>query len=251
MGNENAEQFNELAGLYEDMAEWPFRKDIEIPTVLQTIGDVEGLSVLDFGCGTGMYSRWLKQRGAAKVVGYDPTVGMLNYARRRAEKEGLDISFVSELKPGLRGQFDLVLAVYVLPYASTAAELQAMCNEMVGLLRPGGRLVTLPIHPSYDPHANYYEAYGFRLIADDPEDPFADGGGVTLELCMSGQQGKVAAWYWSASSLERAMDEAGIKSLEWRELVAPAYPTIEQAPESLHAYLQKPHSNIIVGIRGR
>ncbi|WP_127598595.1 class I SAM-dependent methyltransferase [Nitratireductor alexandrii] len=250
MNTASSDQFNEYASIYEDMSQWPFRKYIEIPSVFQEIGDVDGLSILDFGCGTGMYARWLKQRGAGQVVGYDLTEGMLNYARRRAEKEDLDISFVSHLGPELIGQFDLVLGVYVLPYATTRPELQAMCADMVRLMRPGGRLLTLPIHPVYDPHPNYYEPYGFRLIAEDPENPYADGERVKLELCKNGEQGGVFAWYWSATSLERALEQAGLRSLKWRELSASAYPDANQAPKELHAYLQRPHSIIIEGVRG-
>ncbi|KRR29857.1 class I SAM-dependent methyltransferase [Bradyrhizobium retamae] len=251
MSKNNAGQFNELATLYEDTAHWPFRKEIEIPSVLQAIGDVEGLSVLDFGCGTGMYSRWLKQRGAGRVVGYDPTKGMLNYARRRAEKESPGISFVTRLSPDLIGQFDLVLAVHVLQYASSGPELQDMCADMVGLLRPDGRLLTLPIHPSYDPRRSYYERYGLRLSADDLQKPYVDGGGVRIRLCKNGKQGSVFAAYWSAASLERALGQAGLRSLKWRELDAPECAALGQAPKELHAYLQKPHSIIIEGVRAR
>ena len=120
-------QFDELAGLYENMATWPFRQDMEIPTVLGLLGDLSGRDVLDFGCGTGMYSRWIKERGARRVVGYDVSEGMLAYARRREEKERLGLSFASQLTPDLEAAFDVVLSVYVLPYATTVDELAALC----------------------------------------------------------------------------------------------------------------------------
>ncbi|KRR12608.1 methyltransferase type 12 [Bradyrhizobium jicamae] len=249
--SDNAAQFDELASLHENMAHWPLRKYVEMPSVLEAIGDVDGLSILDFGCGTGVYSRILKQRGAGRVVGYDPALGMLSYARRRAEKEAINISFVSHLPASLMGQFDLVLAAYVLPYAATETELQAMCADIAVLLRPGGRFVTLPIHPSYSSRSDYYEPYGFRLAADDPEKPYLDGGRIRVDFCKNGEQGSVFAWYWSAASLECALEQAGLRSLKWRELDAPAYATFDHPPKELHAYLQKPHSVIIEGVRAR
>lgn len=131
MTKKAAAQFDELSAVYESMARWPFRRDIEIPSVMSLIGELHNLDVLDFGCGTGMYSRRLKARDARRVVGYDLADGMLNYARRRAETEKFDIDFISELEPGLTGQFDVVLGVYVLPYAKTREELHAMCADMV------------------------------------------------------------------------------------------------------------------------
>ncbi|MCA1004375.1 hypothetical protein LCL87_01460 [Rhodococcus hoagii] len=47
-------QFDELADLYEGTAGRPFRKHLEIPNVLATLGDREGRDVLDFGCGNGI-----------------------------------------------------------------------------------------------------------------------------------------------------------------------------------------------------
>lgn len=250
MPTENALQFNDLAAMYEDMAQWPFRRDIEIPSVMEVLGDVRGKAVLDFGCGTGMYARWLKQRGAGRTVGYDPTEGMLNYARRRAEKEGFDIAFTARLGPELAGQFDIVLSVYVLPYASTWAELQAMCGEMVGLLRPGGRLVALPVHPRYEPAPGYYSHYGFRLIAENPQAPYRDGGAIRLELDHGEYQGAVTAWYWSAETLEEALREAGLRTVHWHDPHSPAHPDPQTAPEVLRAYLEKPHAAIVEGERG-
>ncbi|MDA9453931.1 methyltransferase type 12 [Bradyrhizobium sp. CCBAU 21359] len=248
MSKDSAAQFNEYASLYDDVTGL-LSKDIVVPSVLRTIGEVEGLSIFDFGCGTGVYCRFLKERGAGRVVGYDLAEGMVNFARRRAEKDALNITFISQLGPDLSGQFDLVLAVYVMPYATSENELQAMCADMVGLLRPGGRLVTLPIHPSYDPRPSYYEPYGFRLIAENLETPHTNGGRVKLQFCKNGEQGAVFAWYWSAASLERALGQAGLQSLTWRNLAAPAYATLDKAPKELHAYLQKPHSIIIQGVR--
>ncbi|EPX56861.1 hypothetical protein D187_007296 [Cystobacter fuscus DSM 2262] len=147
--------------------------------MLQRLGSVEQMDVLDFGCGSGLYSRLLKERGARRVVGYDEAEGMLRYASRREEKERRGIEYTSRLADRLEGQFDVVLGVYVLPYASTREGLHAMCASMSRLLRPGGRLLTLPIHPAYEGDPEYYRPYGLRLVSDRPHE---EGGAVQLEL---------------------------------------------------------------------
>lgn len=248
MSKQAAAQFDELAALYEDMAGWPFRRDIEIPSVLAAVGDVRGLDVLDFGCGTGMYARWLKQRGARSMVGYDLADGMLAYARRRADKEGLDVEFVSALPSHFTGRFDVVLSVYVLPYATSEPELAAMCRAYAALLRPGGRLIALPIHPDYRPAPDYYRHYGFRLIADGDRPPHSDGARIRLELCHGQYQASVHAWYWSQQTLEAALQDAGITDLEWRN---PRLGPNPIAPTSvLQAYLDHPHAALILGCKG-
>ncbi|HGL4259142.1 class I SAM-dependent methyltransferase [Burkholderia dolosa] len=234
-------QFDDLANLYEDMSSWPFRRDIEIPSVMQLLGGVQGLDVLDFGCGSAFYSRMLKARGARRVVGYDEAGGMLRYAQRREEKERLGIEFTTALTPNFDRQFDLVLAVYVLPYASTEQMLHAMCARIGKLLRPGGRLVTLPIHPAYEPRPEYYEPYGFRLRAAN-DDPYTEGGEVRLELCRQHYEANVSAWYWSVAAFERALKAAGFASVDWKDPVPPGMQSVDAAPEELKAYLRKPHS---------
>jgi len=240
-------QFDDLAGLYERTASWPFRKYLEIPTVLNLLGDLSGRRVLDFGCGTAMYARWMKARGAQHVVGFDVSEGMLAYARRRDEREGLGLELTSELTSAFDRQFDLVLAVYVLPYAGTRDELQEICQDMARVLRPGGRLVTLPIHPDFAPAPSYYEPYGLRLVSDDPH---ADGGIVRLDLCQPPYDVQVSAYYWSADTLDRALRFAGFSSVIWRTHQVSDEGWTEMGGEFWRRYLERPHAAIVDCRRG-
>jgi SAM-dependent methyltransferase len=235
-------QFDGLAALYENMATWPFRRDIEIPSVLEVVGDVAGKDILDFGCGDGTYSRILKQRGARRVTGFDEAEGMLRHACDRESGEHLGIDFVSRLDPDLDHRFDLVLGVYVLPYAADKSALEQMCASMKRLLRPGGRLVTLPIHPEYVADPAYYACYGFSLTQTPAHE---DGGEVRIELFHSGYGGTVTAWYWSKASLDAALRAAGFEHIVHRNPLPSALTPIEHAPETLRPYLSRPHAVIL------
>lgn len=54
-------------------------------------GDIEGMKVMDLGCGTGMFSIAAALMGAGMVVGYDISDSALAIARQNAETFGLDI----------------------------------------------------------------------------------------------------------------------------------------------------------------
>ena len=56
-------------------------------------GDIEGLKVLDLGCGTGMFSIGAWMLGAGMVVGYDVSESALRVARSNAESSGADVEF--------------------------------------------------------------------------------------------------------------------------------------------------------------
>lgn len=240
-------QFDDLADLYEGMAAWPFRRHLEIPNVLATLGDLEGRDVLDFGCGNGMYSRWLEERGARSVVGYDVSDGMLEYARAWERDSPRGITFTSELTDDLEGRFDLVLAVYVLPYATTRDELLHMCAQMARPLRPGGRLVALPVHPDYDRVPSYYERYGFRLTPIGPDE---DGGRVRLDLFDpskdgAGDEDTVTAYVWNKESIDAAMHAAGFQLVQWIDHAQVRSPEADAQADLLRGYWEKPHAAIL------
>ncbi|MEW9530150.1 class I SAM-dependent methyltransferase [Microbispora sp. NPDC049125] len=107
-----------------------------------------GDRVLDVGCGTGYLSQILAPvvGAAGQVTGVDPSVPMIDYARRRApgncsymvgEGQALDLPDAS---------FDVVvtsLAVHHVPSAERGAALR----EMFRVLRPGGRLLLAEFRP--------------------------------------------------------------------------------------------------------
>lgn len=250
MTEHNAAQFEALADLYEDLATWPFRRYIETPSVLARVGDLRGRDALDFGCGAGTYARMFARAGAGRVVGYDLAEGMLASARRRAGEEGLDIEFVSALGPGTDGAFDLVLAVYVLPYAQNLAELKRMCAQMLSPLRPGGRLIALPIHPDYDTDPAYYEPFGFRMTPERRADAHRDGEAIRLDLFYQQRfDASVRAWYWSAKTLDAALRAAGAALVRWHPPTVHALPDAPPPPPELAAYASKPHAAIVECVR--
>ena len=106
------------------------------------LGDVDGLDVVELGCGTAYFSAWLARRGA-RPVGVDITPAQLETARRMQSETGLEFPLV-EADAGATGlpdaSFDLVAlgvrrSIWVDPYR--------WIPEAARLLRPGGRLVFL------------------------------------------------------------------------------------------------------------
>jgi len=109
---------------------------------LGALGDVEGLDVLDLGCGTGYLSAWLARRGA-RPVGVDPTPAQLATARELQAELGPEFPLVeapAEDVPLPDASFDLAVSQYG---ASIWADPYRWIPEAARLLRPGGRLVFL------------------------------------------------------------------------------------------------------------
>jgi SAM-dependent methyltransferase len=109
---------------------------------LNVLGDVGGLDIVEFGCGTAYFSAWLARRGA-RVVGIDPTPAQLETARRLQRETGIEfplIEAIGEDVPLSDASFDVVLSEYG---AAIWADPYLWIPEAARLLRTGGRLVFL------------------------------------------------------------------------------------------------------------
>ena len=68
-----------------------FRKSMMLryERTLAGCNPIEGQTVIDIGCGPGHYGVALAQRGAARVLGVDFAAGMIDIAKKRAERAGV------------------------------------------------------------------------------------------------------------------------------------------------------------------
>jgi len=109
---------------------------------LGVLPDVNGLDVVELGCGTGYVSAWLARRGA-RPVGIDNSASQLAPARRFQREFGLDFPLIhanAEEVPLADERFDLVVSEYG---ACIWCDPYRWVPEAARLLRPGGRLVFL------------------------------------------------------------------------------------------------------------
>ena len=104
--------------------------------VVELLGDIRGKRILDYGCGSGKFSRVLAEKGAA-VVAVDPTENMLVLARtqncQRINYQRIvdnDISFVDAINDAV--------ATYVLCGRANDQEVRNIIKNVYGKLHVGG-----------------------------------------------------------------------------------------------------------------
>ena len=237
--------FDAHAELYEIMFATPYRSELEMPTLSRLLGDITGLNVLDYGCGTGHLCRWLRNHGAGEVTGYDVSEGMLDYAREHEVKTPLGISYSSPENTFEDNAFDIVLAVYVFPYALDKKTLISMARDMARALKPGGRLITLPLSPDVSVDPQYYKEHWFTLCVETPR---VDGAHVDFKICHPRRTADIKAFYWSKETLEEVLKQEGFNSIVWEKFNRPAESSVNR--DLLNHYLQTPHAGIIEAIKG-
>lgn len=223
----------------------PFRLYVEAFSIFQTLGDVTDQAVLELACGTGFYSRELCRRGAARVVGVDISEEMIRIAQTAQACESANIRYLVHDVTTLPvlGQFDTVLGVYLLHYATTFEQLQQMCHGIARNLRSGQRFVMYQLNPDFAREPDYYLKYGIDL---QETGDLADGDALTFAVLINGNRSPdLTVHYWSKPVLETALQAAGFTQIEWiRPQVSQA--GIEKSGQSFwQDYLDHPHCMVV------
>lgn len=71
---------------------------------------MDGLNVLDFGCGTGILAIYAKMKGAQMVLGTDNDPWCIDNSVENASNNGCEIQFLQEDLKSVKGPFHLILA---------------------------------------------------------------------------------------------------------------------------------------------
>jgi ubiquinone/menaquinone biosynthesis C-methylase UbiE len=105
---------------------------------------IEGLRLLDLGCGFGALSAYFATQGA-QVTGIDPNESRLSVGRSVAAKYGLSMEFRRGRMQALDlpdRSFDLAVQNNSLCYIVSPEERRAALSETFRVLRPGGFLIS-------------------------------------------------------------------------------------------------------------
>jgi ubiquinone/menaquinone biosynthesis C-methylase UbiE len=133
--------FDELARRYDawyatPLGAWADQHETE--AVFRLLEPRPGERLLDLGTGTGRYAQEAARRGA-RVVGIDPSPGMLAVARGRVAGQPVDLICAGAARlPFPDRSFDAILAMTSLCFVSDPV---AVLREAARMLKPGGRLV--------------------------------------------------------------------------------------------------------------
>ena len=142
-----ASSTDELMGVYDGWAdayeqelleEWGYTSPQKAVQLLSDIMTLQGMRVLDAGCGTGLVGALLKKSGAASLTGIDYSPGMLAKAEAKQVYDSLDKMDMNEPLPLPSNSFDATTCIGT--FTSTHVKPDAV-RELVRVTRSGGALV--------------------------------------------------------------------------------------------------------------
>ena len=113
------------------------------PSVINYLEPVTNKHILDYGCGSGIFSRYLRDRGA-KVTGVDISETMIKVARSN-DPENISYHSISSGEIGfLRDRsFDHVVSNFVLCTISSLQEISRIMKEIHRVLKENGMFIIM------------------------------------------------------------------------------------------------------------
>jgi SAM-dependent methyltransferase len=233
-------QYDDIAAQYVRTKASPLGKWVEQPSFLAMAGEVHGMRVLDLACGDGFYSRLLRSAGARAVVGVDVSPAMIALARQAETDAPLGIDYLCADAAALPelGQFDLVVAAYLLHYAPDVEALAAMCCGIARCLADGARFVSLNENPAVPREEDgAYVQYGFTKTLAGPA---VDGAPIRYRMLAGRTSFGFEVHYYSRDTYAALLAAAGLREVSWSPLTLDPAGAEALGADYFAAYLSRP-----------
>ena len=126
-----------------------YNAHFERPSLQALLGDLNGLDILDLGCGSGIYAEYFLAQGAASVTCLDFSEQMIDIVQK---KFGQSVkSYAQDLSLGLpnekKASADVIVCPLVIHYLE---DLTPLFDAVSRVLKPNGYMVFSTHHPFAD-----------------------------------------------------------------------------------------------------
>ena len=175
----------------------------DVPELLRA--HVRGRKALDFGCGAGRSTRFLRGLGFT-ATGVDIAAHMLERARERDRHGDYRLVPDGDLSSLGAEAFDLVFSAFTFDNIPTMERKIGLMQSLRALLEPGGRIVNLISSPDI-----YLHEWASFSTADVPENRVARSG-ETVRIVMLDVEDRrpVEDVLWSGEAWQEVYRRAGV-----------------------------------------
>lgn len=220
---------SEFANVYDDQARAEAYATLDFPgTYYVAYRDlpaiirehVRGTTALDFGCGAGRSTRFLRALGF-DVLGVDIAEPMLARARARDPEGRYRLVPDGDLGGLTPGSYDLILSAFTFDNIPTLEKKVLLLGGLKRLLREGGRIVNLVSSPEI-----YVHEWASFSTRDFPENRSARcGDEVRIVMLDVEDRRPVHDILWTDEGYRDVHDRAGVRTIQtYRPLGRPGEP---------------------------
>ena len=166
---------------------------------------VTGNKAIDFGCGTGRSTRFLKQLGF-NAIGIDNSNDMLEIAKKLDKSDDYQIVSNANYRHLGINQFDLVQSIFTF---DNIPGWENRTNILLGLqylLKPSGKLICLDSTPEL--YTNEWASFSTK---DFPDNWHAKTGNIVRDIMIDVEDRRpVEDIFWTVSDYHKLFDKAGL-----------------------------------------
>jgi len=198
----NRNVWNVLAEEYDDQYHAVMDWRLGYPAVENLLGKLGGKRILDYGCGSGKFSRRLRDLGAL-VTAVDVSVNAIDRAKQRNRAsidyrvvENDDLSFLG------KGSIDGAVAAFVFCTMQQESQIRTIAKQIYEKLNPKGYFIVLEPHP---------EALGYEYVSMKRERPKEVKSGTPIKVQLVGINTPFYDYWRSKKDYIRILDETGFK----------------------------------------
>lgn len=176
----------------------------DIPELLKKFS--KGKKALDYGCGAGRSTMYLKKLGF-NAVGVDISQDMLAQAWSN-DKNGEYHHIMSGSLPFDNESFDVVFSSYVFLEVSSLKEIKNILLEMKRVLKKDG-IIVFVTSSMESPKGNWVS-----FSYDFPENKKPLNSGDTVKLLIRGTNVILYDYYWTDDDYKKLFNATGLKALQ-------------------------------------
>ncbi len=176
----------------------------DLPKIISS--HVTGHKAIDFGCGTGRSTRFLKQLGF-NVIGIDISSDMLEIAKR-LDKSG-DYQKITNGNYSHLGisQFDLIQSIFTFDNIPGWENRTKILLGLRDLLKPAGKMICLDSTPEL-----YINEWASFSTKDFPNNRNAKTGDIVHDIMLDVEDRRpVEDIFWTVPDYHKLFDQAGLK----------------------------------------
>ena len=202
-----ADAFSKAASIYDGHAQ--FQRDVGSELLALMPERLDGLRVLDIGCGTGFFSERLAEKGAI-VIAADLSSEMLKQAKNRCADKVVEYREAdAEALPFADDSFDLVFSSLALQWC---CDLSVPLKELQRVTKPAGRIYFSTL---MDGSLNELKVAWSKIDTYQHVNNFLTNNQINIALAQSGSTNhqldlrSIQLWYSTAFQLMRDLKGIG------------------------------------------
>ena len=175
----------------------------DLPGIISS--HVSGNNAIDFGCGTGRSTRFLKQFGF-NVIGIDNSNDMLEIARKLDNSCDYQIVSDGNYQHFGSNQYDLVQSIFTFDNISGWENRTFILSGLRDLLKPSGKLICLDSTPEL--YTNEWASFSTK---DFPDNWHAKTGDIVCDIMLDVEDRRpIEDIFWTVSDYHKLFKNAGL-----------------------------------------